>query len=325
MIRKSDGFVNITAFLNQYGNSKRKMSEWVKLKSSQEYLRYLNGPDGITSTPPIAPYDPKLHNKVRGTYVTVDIAYAVAMWVDIKYFHKVIQVVKEYEYNVALAKYQALNSKLIAENQYKDVQLSHKSQQICRLDKLIAEVREEKNQTKEYFERLFKKHDEQMAKMNEQHEQTLAKLNEAEQQRTMHQNNVIESLKTRGIDRRSPDKKRYFAILKISSEALLAEDEGCNYRKVAGQRASIDNVMSNLQQKYGDNAVTIVIMKKHTTGIDFGAALFDRLQNLIQKHSVKTSRFGIKNHLITERHIVLAIECLANSLLSINGVNYTRN
>ena len=347
MIRKADGFINISQFLAKYGNKKRRINDWLTLKSSGEYVKYLQnlkGPTGIPVPPPISPYNPKLDNIIRGTYVTVDIAYAVAMWVDIKYFHQVIQIVKKYEKNIAVSKYlaelkqkdaelqqidaelQQKDAELECSNielQNKDMQLLHKNQELDRFDKLLADFRDKNNQCTERMDNLISKHDEQIEIMRRQHEEVMRKFDEASAERTLHKKNIIEALKTRGIERKTPQKKRYFAIIKISPDALLLDDENCPYKKVAGQKITIESTIETLKKKYGNEAISVLIIKKHTTGIDFGAALFDRLQNLITKHSIKTSRFGIKNLLITEKHICLAVECLAKSLLSINGTNYS--
>jgi len=88
IIRENDKFVNITKLCTR----NKKFTYWNNTKKAKELIPLVKK---IIKKPPIDLSRAKSGSMVlRGTYVHVDIAYAVAMWVNSKYFHYIIRTMR---------------------------------------------------------------------------------------------------------------------------------------------------------------------------------------------------------------------------------------
>lgn len=315
LIRKSDGFINISKFLKTYRTGKRQdFYEWKIIDSNSEYVNYLAkmlpSPLGDDSTIKSAsfdptskasqeeidriinPYDKTLPNKIKGTYVHVNIAYAVAMWISPIYLHKVIEIIKEYDRNKneELIKQLKKNNnklklkfdKMFSEAKQKlfkqNTVIREKVDKIDELKNLMDEMRQEMRQ--ESIKR-DKERAEESAKREKERKELLEKVDiaiaETKSVKSILQDveeDIVSIIPDRSV---KPKVHPKFVLLRLFKYDTLYEGEYMYYA-IRRQKDSISQKIKALREIYPD--LECVVEIKNVSPVLYFRELKRRLQSI---------------------------------------------
>ena len=311
MIRKSDQFVNISKFLTKYGGNK-KLNDWTKRKTGKAILKEY----ATVVVNPIE-YDNTLHNDIRGTYVCIEIAYAVAMWVSPKYLLKMIDVIRQHDHiqhTRELAELTAAKQRII---DTKDARIGELEGEISDLEDDIEERNfriNEQDSALHIAEDLTRDLQQQT---NDLQQQT----NVLQQRISTLKNHISEALKDRAVPPNKSNKMCEFSIVRIC-EPNDDDPEGyLHYEVIRAQRQyQTERRLRNLKDQYGANNVRLILREKTTNSITFGQKFRDELGNDVDYHNKPSCSFSTFH--FNDQGLIEIAQDIRNKLKKINGTQY---
>ena len=339
MIRKSDQFVNISKFLGDYVGHKR-FNNWSSTKAGKGLIAEC----AVRTADPVQ-YDDKLHNDIRGTYVSIEIAYAVAMWVSPKYLLKMIDIIRQHDHNqhtqelaeLTAAKQQIIDTKdarigelegeisdLEDDLDERNFRINEKNSALQTANDLTRDLQEQADNLQQINNNLQQTNNNLQQINNNLHQQTnnLHQQTDDLQQRIVTlRNHISTALKTRAMPPNKSSKICEFSIVRIC-EPNDDDPEGyLHYEIIRAQRQhQTEKRLRNLKEQYGSNNVRLIFREKTANSITFGQKFRDELRDDVDYHNKPSCSFSTFQ--FNDQGLVELAQDLQNKLKKIDETQY---
>ena len=262
-------------------------------------------------------YDDSLPNDVRGTYVDIRIAYAVAMWVSPEYFFKIINIIREYDQNEHSQQLAQLTIEKQTIIDTKDSKIGELEGEISDLEDDVEErnhrinIKNSALQIAANFAEQLRSHNQQLRHQIDQQDIDIVRF----------QNDMKKALEDRALPASKPSKRCEFSIVRILKPTDDDPEGYLHYETIRGQKShQTEKRLRDLKARYGTHNVQVIYREKTANSITFGQHFRDELGNDVDYHNLPSCAFSTFH--FDDQGLVEIAAYIEQKLKRVNGTEY---